>query len=289
MKFLIFGNTWQPEDRLPAIGRFFALMRDRGISIAVEHVFATYLESKLELGEPVATFASPLPTDADMAVCLGGDGTFLTVARRIGPRQLPIAGVNTGHLGYLADIDIERADIFVDAVLSGQYRIEPRTVLETKVRGAEVPRDFSPYALNEVAIIRQDTASMIDVHARLDRLPLADYRGDGLIVATPTGSTGYNLSVGGPIIAPDAPAFSIAPVAAHSLTMRPLVVSDSAVVELTTESRADSFRLSLDGRSITLPLSARVKVSKAPFTVNIVHRLDHSFTQTLRSKLLWGS
>lgn len=273
---------------MAAIGRFFNQLTLRGVKVAVEKEFAGYLAAKIHQFPTFDTFVGgELPADASVAMCLGGDGTFLSTARLVGSSGLPVAGVNTGHLGYLADVDIDVAYKLIDVIIAGDYRVEPRSVLQVTVDGHTL--GFSPYALNEVAILREDTASMIDIHARLDGMPLSDYRGDGLIVSTPTGSTGYNLSVGGPIIAPDAPALSIAPIAPHSLTMRPLVVSDSCVVEVTTESRASSFRLSLDGRSARLPLSATVKIERAPFDINIVHRPDHSFASTLRSKLLWGS
>lgn len=288
MFFAIFGNSHQPAHRMAAIGRFFNQLTLRGVTVAIEREFACYLSAKIQGFPRFETFAGgEIPAGADIAVCLGGDGTFLSTARLIGATGLPVAGVNTGHLGYLADVDIDEAFRLTDAVISGDYRVEPRSVLQVTVPDHDL--GMSPYALNEVAILRDDTASMIEVHARLDGRPLSDYRGDGLIVSTPTGSTGYNLSVSGPIIAPDAPALSIAPIAPHSLTMRPLVVSDTCVVEVTTESRASRFRLSLDGRSVTLPLSASVRIGRAPFTVNIVHRPQHSFASTLRSKLLWGS
>lgn len=158
-----------------------------------------------------------------------------------------------------------------------------------EVTSPDIKIDCWPYALNEVAILKQDTASMITMKASVDGAGLADYRADGLIISTPTGSTGYNLSVGGPIVAPQAPVWIISPVAAHSLTMRPLVVSDDSVVSVNTRSRTSSYRVSLDGRSVTLPVSTTIIMKRAPFVTKVVQRLDHRFVDTLRSKLLWGA
>jgi len=230
---------------------------------------------------------------ADIAVSIGGDGTFLRTARWIGSCETPILGVNAGHLGFLSDITLENSGMIIDDIVSGNMEVHSRTMLSVIVTG-DTPVDDPagvlryPFALNEVAVLRDDTASMITVDTLLDGAPLARYRADGLIISTPTGSTGYNLSVGGPIVGPSTPAWVISPVAAHSLTMRPLVVPDTSVVALSVYSRVPAYRLSLDGRSVILPLGAGLRVSRAPFVVNILSRPGHSFAGTLRSKLLWG-
>lgn len=145
-----------------------------------------------------------------------------------------------------------------------------------------------PFALNEAAILRQDTGSMISVDTFVDGFQLATYMGDGLIISTPTGSTAYNLSVGGPIIAPSASNWVITPVAPHSLNMRPLVLSDDAIIELVPRSRSNTFTLSLDGNARSLSVGSRLRLSKAPFVTNVVRLHNHTFADTLRSKLLWG-
>lgn len=233
--------------------------------------------------------------DADMAISIGGDGTMLRTARWIGNRGIPLLGLNSGRLGFLADTPLERFNDVVDDIAAQRLVVQDRTLLEVNIGGIDVSRlpdpervmSF-PYALNEVAVIRDETASMISIDTTLDGVPLAVYQADGLIVATPTGSTGYNLSVGGPIMSPDSRCWAISPVAAHSLTMRPLTVSDKSVVGIKVDARVHSYRLSLDGRSITLPLEARLRLSRAPFVTKVLTSPSRSFADTLRAKLLWG-
>lgn len=293
LKFAVYGNQSQPSHRIGAIADFLNYMsEDVGCEVVVEAGFMSYL---LSINAGITGFETfeRLPDDVTMAISMGGDGTFLSTARSIGRRGTPIVGINTGHLGFLADADIADGRRLLSKITGGEFRVEPRTVLQAEIisDGGEVADvvDSNGFALNEIAVLRHDTASMIDVHTSINGMPLADYRGDGLIVATPTGSTGYNLSVGGPIIEPMAPALSIAPIAPHSLSMRPFVVSDSTVIELTISSRVKSWRLSLDGHWVTLPLTAGVRIRKGDFTVNIVHTTGHTFAATLRSKLLWGA
>jgi NAD+ kinase len=175
----------------------------------------------------------------------------------------------------------------VEDLKNGLYKIETRSLIEVTSSRKEAIIDWN-YALNEVAILKQDTSSMISVATKVNDVDLATYLGDGLIIATPTGSTGYNLSVGGPIVEPTAPNWIISPIAAHSLTMRPLVVGDSHELTITTTSRATNYRVSLDGRSVTLPVGSTIKLRKAPFVTKVVQRTKHNFGETLRNKLLWG-
>ena len=223
------------------------------------------------------------PVKADLALSLGGDGTFLRTAQWVGDAGIPILGINAGHLGYLADMTPEE---FLQSDLS-DTKVEERAMLHVTSE-QNLPRGLWPYALNDVAILKTDTSSMITVDAHIDAMPLTSYRADGLILATPTGSTGYNLSVGGPIVQPNVPAIILSPVAPHSLTMRPLVVSSSSVIDLQVHSRSEVYLLSLDGRSVQLPVATRVRVVTAPFKIKVMQRADHHFAGTLRSKLLWG-
>ncbi len=242
---------------------------------------------------------TPLPVDdvfegddfsADFAISIGGDGTFLRTARWVGAKEIPIIGINTGHLGFLAEDSIKAAGEVIDNLMDGNYFIESRSLLEVRAVDGNIRSSLSgwAYALNEVAILRQDTASMITVNTLLDELPVASYQGDGLIISTPTGSTAYNLSVGGPIVQPTAPCWVLSPIAPHSLTMRPLVVSDSHVIETSVESRAETYRLTLDGRTLILPIDVKLHVRRAPFVVKVWHSKGHNFIDTLSAKLLWG-
>lgn len=286
MKVAIYGNMYQ-EDYLNHLSDFLDALSHSGIKVEIESKFYNYLTRVLPGELPVDGVIVGSDFDADMAISIGGDGTFLRTARWVGDKQIPILGINTGHLGYLADITVDDLIPAVDDLKNGLYKIENRSLIEVTSTRKEAIVDWN-YALNEVAIIKQDTASMIEVETMVNDVELATYKGDGLIVSTPTGSTGYNLSVGGPIVEPTAPNWIISPIAAHSLTMRPLVVSDSRELTITTNSRATNYRVSLDGRSVTLPVGTTIKLRKAPFVVKVVQRMKHNFGDTLRNKLLWG-
>lgn len=286
MKVAIYGNMYQ-EDYLNHLSDFLDALSHSGIKVEIESKFYNYLTRVLPGELPVDGVIVGSDFVADMAISIGGDGTFLRTARWVGDKQIPILGINTGHLGYLADITVDDLIPAVDDLKNGLYKIENRSLIEVTSTRKEAIVDWN-YALNEVAVIKQDTASMIEVATMVNDVELATYKGDGLIVSTPTGSTGYNLSVGGPIVEPTAPNWIISPIAAHSLTMRPLVVSDSRELTITTNSRATNYRVSLDGRSVTLPVGSTIKLRKAPFVVKVVQRMKHNFGDTLRNKLLWG-
>lgn len=286
MKIAIYGNMYQ-EDYLDQLSDFLDELSRSDIKVEIDSKFYNYLSRMLPKELPVDGVIVGNDFEADMAISIGGDGTFLRTARWVGDKQIPILGINTGHLGYLADITVDEMIGAVEDLKNGLYKVENRALIEVTSTRKEAIVDWN-YALNEVAIIKQDTASMIEVETAVDGMDLAVYKGDGLIVSTPTGSTGYNLSVGGPIVEPTAPNWIISPIAAHSLTMRPLVISDSRELTITTSSRATNYRVSLDGRSVTLPVGSTIKLRKAPFMVKVVQRLKHNFGSTLRNKLLWG-
>lgn len=286
MKIAIYGNMYQ-EDYLNQLSDFLVALSQSGIKVEMESKFYNYLCRFLPQEPQVDGVIVGTDFEADMAISIGGDGTFLRTARWVGDKQIPILGINTGHLGYLADITVDEMIPAVDDLKNGLYKVENRSLIEVTSTRKEAIVDWN-YALNEVAILKQDTSSMIEVETKVNEMDLATYKGDGLIVSTPTGSTGYNLSVGGPIVEPTAPNWIISPIAAHSLTMRPLVVSDSRELTITTTSRATNYRVSLDGRSVTLPVGTTIKLRKASFEVKVVQRLKHNFGSTLRNKLLWG-
>lgn len=290
MKIAVFGKRRQSPDDLPRIAQLMRLLSSHGIFVAVQRHF--YEAMTRETGEPMEAddvFEADEFT-ADAAISIGGDGTFLRTARWVGPKEIPIIGFNTGHLGFLAEESLEDATEIVDNLLAGNFFIEPRSLLEVSAEGDHLRQSITgwAYALNEVAILRDDSASMVTVHTFLDDIEVASYQGDGLIISTPTGSTAYNLSVGGPIIQPTAPCWALSPVAPHALTMRPLVVSDSHVITTKVDSRADTYRVNLDGRALALPVDVKLHIRRAPFVVKVIHRDGHTFVDTLSSKLLWG-
>lgn len=230
-----------------------------------------------------------VPAGMDFIVSLGGDGTFLRAAAWSGASGVPVAGVNMGHLGYLAAFTPAELQSLPRLLAEGRYQLQRRSLLEVRFpERVALPSGFWPYAVNEVSFLRLDSASMIDVVVEIDGRRLATYSGHGLIVSTPTGSTGYNLSVGGPLIQPGVEAWSISPIAPHALTMRPLVVSDRSVLSVRTNCRTSSFRLCLDSRAVSLPAKTRIEIRKAPFAVNVILRSERTFADALRDKLHWG-
>lgn len=238
------------------------------------------------------TVGSPdsVEPDTDFVISLGGDGTFLRAAHWCGSYQIPIAGVNMGHLGYLPSYNPVDLPRLLELLTNGKYDIEMRSMLSIEIPDENRKKVGScwMYGLNEVAILKQDTASMISIPVKLNSKELGVYDADGLIVSTPTGSTAYNLSVGGPVLQPTMPAIVLSPIADHSLTMRPMVISEDAELEVTAIGRISSFRVSLDGNSFTLPAGTPVKIRKGDFGCRIVVRKGSLFASTLRSKLLWG-
>ena len=234
-----------------------------------------------------ARISADFPSDADLLISLGGDGTFLRAARWAGKSEVPVLGVNTGHLGFLASCSLDGLPEMLGAVCRGDVIVEKRMVLW--VHGHSLDDEIWPYALNEVAFLKEETASMIAVRTNVNGQFLADYRADGLIIATPTGSTAYNLSAGGPILEPTLDCMVLSPVAPHTLTVRPLVVGGDSELELTVESRTGEFRLSLDGRSLAVPAGEKVWIKRAGFSTMLIRGKGENFSTILRDKLLWNA
>ena len=291
MKIAVFGKRRQCADDIPRIVALIRNLSDRGVFVAIQRHFYEAMVREFDTQLDADDVFDDSDFTADAAISIGGDGTFLRTARWVGPKEIPIVGFNTGHLGFLAEESLENAHEIVDNLLNGNYITESRSLLEAYATTEGDSRHHLSgwlYALNEVAILRNDSASMVTVHTYLDDIEVASYQGDGLIISTPTGSTAYNLSVGGPIIQPTAPCWALSPVAPHALTMRPLVVSDSHLISARVESRSNSYRVSLDGRTLVLPINVALHIRRAPFVVKVIHRTHHTFVDTLSSKLLWG-
>lgn len=277
------GNRHQ-EAHLSDIERLVGEFLRRDDKVVMSDRFLDYLTGKLgsrfSLGiHHIRMSEQPL---ADLAIAIGGDGAFLKTAAWAGDSGIPVAGINTGHLGFLAAFSFDRPDEIRRHLLDGDYTIERRSLLE-----AATPVGTF-HALNEAAITRGENASMVTVDTEINGHHSLTYKGDGLIIATPTGSTAYNLSVGGPILDPSVAGWVISPIAAHSLAVRPLVINDSSTLTARVELRAQTFRLTLDGKSLSLPAGAAITFRKAPFGLNVVTLPGHTFTDTLRSKLGLG-
>ncbi|MDR1382142.1 MAG: NAD kinase [Tannerella sp.] len=285
MKVGIFGSDYQ-KDKLPLIQRLFGKLEELGAAIHIKRDFYVFLTGTLGYQPTVAGILDRV-FDLDIALSVGGDGTFLKTAVQINRQHIPILGINTGHLGFLADVNADQLEETLEELFHRQYRIEERMLL--KLHTDE--RTFQGYnfALNEVAILKRDTSSMITIHTLLNDEYLTSYRADGLLIATPTGSTAYSMSVNGPIILPLCDNMVLSPVAPHSLNVRPLVIPGSCTLTLEVESRTKSFLVSLDGRSEVFPAGIRLTISKADFFTLAIKRLNHTFYQTLHEKLMWGT
>ncbi len=237
-------------------------------------------------GSKVFACAEDLPADADIFLALGGDGTFLSSLTMVGASGMPVAGINFGRLGFLASSAAEDGGCgVIDRLLSGEYEVANRSVIE--VVSDALPKDIYPYALNEVSIQRSGP-KMIAIDVEVDGMSIPTYWADGLLIATPTGSTAYSLSVGGPVVIPDSSVFIIAPVAPHNLNVRPLIVSDASNIEVKIKAEDSSTFISADNRSIELPGEYCISIRKASFSISCVSFGKDSFFAALNEKLLWG-
>lgn len=222
----------------------------------------------------------------DFALSIGGDGTFLTTASAIADKNIPILGINSGHLGFLADVQICDVDAILDRLLRGDYSIEQRSLLQ--VTPGEGGHILANNALNEVAVMKQSLSSMITVETSLNGEHLNSYEADGLVIATATGSTAYNLSVGGPLMVPQAKGILLSPIAGHSLTVRPLVIPDNWMIDLKIKSRNGNYLVSVDGRSQVMADTVTLHIERAPYTIKVVQVGNNSFLNSLKTKLGWG-
>lgn len=225
----------------------------------------------------------------DLVVSMGGDGTFLRAARKVGQRGIPIVGVNTGHLGFLADVQPDELEAFVAAFHRGDYEVRERSVIRVEIHPAgSEDAPLVSYALNEVAVTKHDSASMISIHTMVNGEKLTTYQSDGLLVVTPTGSTAYSLSAGGPIIHPQSEVFLLNAVAPHSLNMRPIILSDDKEIELIVDSRSGRFLVAVDGESDSFETNARLVLRKASYKIRVVKQTGNTYFRTLQEKMMWG-
>ena len=297
MQILVFGNKYKLKF-IDLVKDLFFRLKNQGATILFDNEFAEQInESGLLDISSFDTFNNDF--SGDIAISLGGDGTLLATANRIGNRQIPILGINLGRLGFLTDVQAHELNNLDDIILNKKYKIENRMVLRAEIvhnaqytmHNAQSAQKFptTEFSLNEIAVLKQDLSSMISIDVTLNGEPLHTYQADGLLVSTPTGSTAYSLSVGGPIMMPENHNLIIAPVASHSLNVRPLIIPDNWKIDLAIHSRSHSYLASIDGRSITMPDTATISISKADYTVRIIRLEGHSFLNTLKTKLMWGA
>lgn len=286
MKFAIFGNIYQAKKSSYA-EQLFRLLTQHNAQICICQEFYNFLTETLHLVLPPVELFNDDDFEADIVISLGGDGTFLKAASRVGKKNIPILGINTGRLGFLADISPEEMESTLEDIYNHHYKIEERSVLQLDCNDKSLMH--CPYALNEIAVLKRDSSSMISIHTAINGAPLTTYQADGLIIATPTGSTAYSLSVGGPIIVPHSKTIAITPVAPHSLNMRPIVICDDWTITLDVESRSHNFLVAIDGRSESCKETTRLTISRADYTIKVIKRFDHIFFNTLRNKMMWGA
>jgi NAD+ kinase len=296
LSFALFGNVYQHE-KSASVRQVLDVLQARGAHILIEQEYHDFLlREHLISTEGYQTFSGS-SFISDFAISIGGDGTLLMTASLVGSKPIPILGVNMGRLGFLADVGAADFTATIDALYRGDYSVEDRALI--RVDSAGEPISGCPCALNDVAILKRDTASMITIRACIhsaerrasgeDSEYLTTYQADGLIVSTPTGSTAYSLSNGGPIIVPRTGVMLLTAVAPHSLNVRPIVIPDNAVVELTVTSRSHTFLVAIDGRSQKMPEGTTLRLYRAPYVVRVVKRDANQYFSTLREKMMWGA
>ena len=286
LRFALFGNASKVLESVRIWGMLEYLVR-HDAEIYLDQSLYLGLRQKLEGAVAIAGVFEGGNFDVDYVISLGGDGTFLKAAGRVGAKQIPIIGVNMGRLGFLANVNPGDIRATLDEVFAGQAEIEERAVIQLEADGG--PLEGCPYALNDIAILKRDNAAMISIRASVNGEYLVTYLADGLVISTPTGSTAYSLSIGGPIIVPQSGILSVTPVAPHSLNIRPIVISDDSEIRLEVESRSHNFLAAVDGRSEKLREGVTLTIRKAPHKVRIVKRSGQRFFSTLREKLMWGA
>ena len=296
MTIAIFGNAMK-SDTLREVQHILTFMSEQKINV----LLSQELRQELDLREypsfpenwdgeqqPENVYGEPI----DFALSIGGDGTFLTSAAAIGDKNIPILGVNCGHLGFLAEVQTQDVDNILQKLVDGEYTIERRSLLNLTILDKEgIKREgliMAPNALNEIAILKQGLTNMLTIETKVNGELLHTYHSDGLIIATPTGSTAYNLSIGGPLVVPQNRGMILTPIAPHSLTVRPIIMPDDWKIDIRVSSRYDAYMVSVDGRSQSLSTDLSLHIERAPYTVKVVQIGDNSFIKSLKTKLNWG-
>lgn len=286
LKFAIFGNEYQAR-KSTSIEKILDYLVQNGAEIYVENAYYEFLTRSQHIDVKAAGVFEDYNFDVDYVISMGGDGTFLKAASRVGAKGTPIIGVNMGRLGFLADVLPGEVEAALDSLYAGECQIEEHAVIQVEAEGGVLAGN--PFALNDIAVLKRDDASMISIRTQVDGEFLVNYQADGLIVTTSTGSTAYNLSNGGPIIIPQSSSLCLTPVAPHSLNIRPVVINDTAEITLDVESRSHNYLVAIDGRSERMTEGTRLVIRKAAHTIKIVKQRNQRYFSTLREKLMWGA
>lgn len=289
MKIAIYGQYYQNSTE-PIIRDIFVFLENNNIEMVVEAAFLEILSKKNIIEKKYKTFSShtELNSSFDVFLSIGGDGTILRAATLVRDSNIPILGVNAGRLGFLASIQKENIEAFLKLVIEKKYTISPRTLLSLSCTPENEGIQDINFAMNEITVSRKDTTAMITIETYLNGEYLNSYWADGLIISTPTGSTGYSMSCGGPILTPNVKSLVITPIAPHNLNARPLVIPDDTEIRLKVSGREENYLVSLDSRIASVQKESVLILKKTPFKINMIEIPEETFLQTLRNKLLWG-
>ena len=289
MKVAIYGQYYLNSTE-PIIKDIFIFFNKNNVEMVIESHFLDLLYDKKIIEKDYRTFSSHSELDStfDMMISIGGDGTILRAATLVRNSGIPILGVNAGRLGFLASVPKENIDTFLQYVIDKKYILSPRTLLSLACAPEHEDITALNFAMNEVTVSRKDTASMITIETYLNDEYINSYWADGLIISTPTGSTSYSLSCGGPILMPTVNSLVITPIAPHNLNVRPLVIPDDTEIRLKVTGRSEQYLVSLDSRIASIPNESVLIIKKTPFKINMVEIHGETFLKTLRNKLLWG-
>ena len=286
LRFALFGNEYQAK-KSQSIQKILSYLSEKKAEIYIDRPFCDFLTQQQNIDVQAAGVFDEYNFDVDYVISMGGDGTFLKAASRVRAKGIPIIGINMGRLGFLADVLPSEIESALEEIYAGNYKLEKHAVIQVSAEGE--PIEGNPFALNDIALLKRDNASMISIRTCINGEYLVTYQADGLIVSTPTGSTAYSLSNGGPIIVPRTGIICLTPVAPHSLNIRPIVVKDDVEIEMTVESRSHNFLVAIDGRSEKLCEGTKLTIRKAPHEINIVKRHNQHYFSTLREKMMWGA
>jgi NAD+ kinase len=287
MKIAIYGRNFGTKYN-EQVQALFNKLHESGARLYIYNTFFDFLQSRIQLKETVCAFTNhtEIRNNVDFLISIGGDGTMLDTVSLVRDSGIPVIGFNTGRMGFLSSISVDDMDEALNALMSKSYSIEQRSLLRLE----SVSNVFGEvnYALNELTIHKKDSASMMLIHATINGEYLNSYWADGLIVSTPTGSTAYSLSCGGPLMMPDSENFIITPIAPHNLNVRPMVISDKSKIDLKIEGRSKYYLAALDSRSATVKAEETISITKADFKFNLIRIKDLSFLHMIRKKLMWG-
>ncbi len=289
MKIAIFGQFYQ-NTTSPIIERLFTFLNKNKVDLVIEEKFSAILVENKLIQDTYSKFNSykDLDKSFDMLISVGGDGTFLRAATLVRNSGIPILGINAGRLGFLATVQQNNIENFLQLVLEKNYTISKRTLLSLSCSPKVNEISELNFAMNEVTVSRKDTTSMITIETYLNGEYLNSYWADGLIISTPTGSTGYSLSCGGPVLMPEVNSLVLTPIAPHNLNARPLVIPDNTTIKLKVSGREENYLVSLDSRIASIKKESVLTIKKTPYKINMVEIPEETFLKTLRNKLLWG-